>query len=399
MRRQFWVAAASAAAAIGAWPAAAVNVEDYEVPYFGIGADAVATDSARGADDGFGFHLSLGVPMRAPRNALELRYFDAGYGRSDGKDNYQSGLFVDYVRDFGPLGWGTPWHGGLKPFAAAGIGFIQEDVAGDKHLELGLSLGGGALLPLGWNGWALRLDARVQPQANSQSVPGEDYLVDYVVGLALQLPMTWFYDRPVAVREAECPLAVVDPDTGRRDCVTDSDGDGVDDPRDECPGTPDGARVEARGCLRVLKVVDSDGDGVANDEDQCPDTQGGLEVDDDGCVVSQRTAVKGITFLPNSAQLTAEGRETLDRLAPSLRDQRDVSVEIAGHTDAVGSEAFNTMLSQQRADAVRLYLIGKGVDERRLTAVGYGELEPVASNDTDEGRKANRRVEFRISAH
>lgn len=396
MRNQLWGAAVAAAMWVA--PAAAVNTERHEIPYFGLGAEVLLTDSARSADDGLGFQLSVGVPMQNPASAIELRYFDAGYDRSsDGKPNYQTGLFVDYVRDFGPLGRDESLLGGIKPFASLGLGFIQEDVSADKHIHLGLAAGGGVLVPIGFNGWAVRLDGRVQPQVNSESVTGEDYLLDYAVNLGLQIPMAWFYDRPVSAPEAECPLAVVHPDTGRRDCVTDSDGDGVDDSVDECPGTAEGASVDPQGCLRVRESADSDNDGVPNRDDNCPGTQRDLQVGEDGCVVAQETAIGGVTFELNAAKLTAEGRATLDGVAQTLASQEDLRLEIAGHTDSIGSEAFNTMLSQQRAEAVRDYLIEKGVAAGRMTAVGYGELEPVASNDTDEGRQANRRVEFRIS--
>jgi OOP family OmpA-OmpF porin len=399
MNRPFWGATIAGLAA-AAWiaPAAAVHTEGYEVPYFGLDAGLLVTDAARDADDGLGFQLKLGVPMRAATSAIELRFYDAGYDRADGKQNFQTGLFVDYVRDFGPLGDPQTFLGGLKPFASLGAGFVQEDVNADKHLHLGFAIGGGILAPLGWNGWAVRLDGRLQPQVNDESVAGEDYLLDYVVNLGVQMPMTWFYDRPAkAVPEQDCPLAVVHPETGRRDCVTDSDGDGVHDAADQCPGTPEGSAVDREGCIKKVRVVaDADQDGVPDDDDDCPGTQRGLKVDDDGCVVAQKTAVQGVTFEMNSAKLTSEGRATLDGIAETLRSQEGLKAEIAGHTDAIGSESFNTMLSQQRADAVRAYLMEKGVDGARLTAVGYGELEPVASNDTDEGRQANRRVEFRI---
>src|SRR5688572_22007553 len=126
MRNQLWGAAV--AAALWAAPAAAVNTERHEIPYFGLGAEVLLTDSARGVDDGLGFQLSVGVPMQNPASAIELRYFDAGYDRSDGKQNYQTGLFVDYVRDFGPVGRDESLLGGIKPFASLGLGFLQEDV-------------------------------------------------------------------------------------------------------------------------------------------------------------------------------------------------------------------------------------------------------------------------------
>lgn len=411
-RGQLWGAAVLAAGF--ASQAAAVNVENHRVPYFGLGYDHLITDSAREAGDGRGFQLTFGVPMEAERSAIELRFFDAGIedrfvasapGNTDGKKDYQTGMMVDYVHDFGAVLGGGESFKGLKPFITAGGGFIQEDVQGDKHMHLTASLGAGVLVPIGWKGWALRLDARVQPQSNSESVSQDlgfaddrSVLVDYVVNLGLQIPMTLFFDRPVAAKEEpDCPVAVVNAETGRRDCTVDSDRDGVDDTADGCPGTPAGTAVDAKGCAQAKAPADADADGVADDDDDCPDTPKGLKVDDEGCVVAQKTSLAGVTFQPNSAKLTAEGRTTLDAVGETLKRQEDLKVEIAGHTDSVGSDAYNTLLSQQRADAVRTYLSGKGIDGDRMTAVGYGEAEPVASNDTDDGRRANRRVEFRIT--
>lgn len=405
MRTQLWGAAVLAAGF--ATQAAAVNVENYKVPYFGLAYDHLITDSAREAGDGAGFQLTFGVPMDSERGAIELRFFDAGIDDRfpDGDKDYQTGMMVDYVYDFGTVLGGGDSFRGLKPFITAGGGFIQEDVLADKHLHLTANLGAGVLVPIGWKGWAVRLDARVQPQSNGESVSqdngfpdDESVLIDYVVNLGLQIPMTLFFDRPVAVKEeADCPVAVVNAATGRRDCAVDSDGDGVDDTKDDCPGTPSGTAVDARGCAKAKAAADEDGDGVADGDDDCPNTPKGLKVDAKGCVVAQKTSLTGVTFQPNSAKLTAEGRSTLDAVADTLDRQEDLKVEIAGHTDSVGSDAYNTLLSQQRADAVRSYLVGKGIEEARMTAVGYGEAEPVASNDTDAGRRANRRVEFRIT--
>ena len=402
MRKQVW-GAAIVAACIAA-PAGAVHTENYPVPYFGLAYRHLVTDSAREAGDGKGFQLTFGVPLDSGTGAIELRFFDAGITDRfpDGLKDYQTGLMVDYVRDFGPLFGKKGDEGflsGIKPFVLGGVGFLQEDVLADKHMHLAFNVGAGVIVPIGWKGWAVRFDGRVQPQSNGESVPDKDALVDYAFHLGLQIPMTLFFDRPVAVKgEPDCPVAVVDPKTGRRDCAADSDGDGVDDSVDECPGTAAGTKVDARGCAPVAKVsTDDDGDGVENDDDDCPGTQKGLKVDDDGCVVAQKTSIAGVTFQPNSAKLTAEGRATLDGVAATLKSQEDLKVEIAGHTDSVGSEAYNTLLSQQRSDAVRTYLTGKGIDGERMTAVGYGEAEPVASNDTEDGRRNNRRVEFRIT--
>lgn len=390
--------AALAALWSGAWTgtACAANVDRYEIPYFTAAGEYVLTDSKRAADNGLGYALGIGVPLADPHNAVELRFFDRRYERhSDGRDNYQTGLAIDYVRDFGTLFLG------LKPYAALGLGLIQEDVKAEKHLYPGLTLGGGVLLPLGHRGIALRLDARAQAQSNHKSAPGASSLLDEVVSIGVELPLTWFYDKPMTATPAAeaCPVAVVDAESGRSDCAIDTDNDGVYDTTDECPATPAGAEVDSNGCAKPepLPPGDEDKDGVSDARDQCPGTPTGLAVNEKGCVVAQKSALGGVTFLENSPELTDEGRATLDAVAATLRVQANLKVEIAGHTDSVGSEAFNTLLSQQRAEAVRAYLIGLGIEENRMTAVGYGELEPVATNDTEEGRKANRRVEFRIT--
>lgn len=381
-------------------PAAAVNTEGNQIPYFGVGPQYLITDSRRDSDNGVGVQLTFGVPLESGRDAIEVRFHDTGYQRPlDGNDNFQTGLLVNYVRD-----WGAFTALGLKPFATAGLGFVEEDVFANKHLHLSLDVGGGVIVPIPFKGWAVRVDAHAQMQANDETCQGApctraaSSLTDILVNVGLQVPMGWFYDRPLAVTPAgdDCPLAVVDPASGRRDCSPDADADGVGDRADACPGTPRGTAVNRQGCSRAQLNNDLDADGVANEDDECPNTQPGLKVDRKGCVVKQTTSLRGVSFLPNSDRLTAEGRATLDGVAATLQGQSGLKTEIAGHTDSLGSEGYNMLLSQRRADAVRKYLVSKGVDEGRLTAVGYGELEPVDSNDTNEGRQNNRRVEFRI---
>ena len=101
-----------------------------------------------------------------------------------------------------------------------------------------------------------------------------------------------------------------------------------------------------------------------------------------------------MTFESNKARLTPNAMTVLDLVAASLIKRKDVKVEVAGHTDSQGSDAYNHKLSHQRAEVVREYLIGKGVPAENLTFKGYGETNPVASNDTKEGREQNRRVEL-----
>ena len=199
-----------------------------------------------------------------------------------------------------------------------------------------------------------------------ESVPDEDLLTDFRFTVGLQLPL-WFLgesgDLPPATYD--CGVRVVDANAVTRDdCGPDSDSDGVADSADRCPGTPSGTLVDARGCPMT-----------------------------DGFVL------RNVNFELDSAQLTASSKLILDNVATTLKapSNNNIAVQIGGHTDVVGTEAYNLMLSQQRAESVRQYLIGKGVDASRLRAEGFGTSQPLASNDSEEGRAQNRRVEFKIS--
>jgi len=101
-------------------------------------------------------------------------------------------------------------------------------------------------------------------------------------------------------------------------------------------------------------------------------------------------------FAVNSSILQAGGYDELNRVATVLNKYPQTTIQIAGHTDSTGAEAYNMQLSQRRADAVKNALIGKGVDPGRMTTIGYGESKPIVSNATEAGRQQNRRVEIRI---
>lgn len=113
----------------------------------------------------------------------------------------------------------------------------------------------------------------------------------------------------------------------------------------------------------------------------------------------KKLTLEGVNFEFDSAHLTHDSYSTLDRVAASLRAYPKVRVEIAGHTDEMGTPEYNMELSRHRAEAVRDYLISKGISGSRLEAKGYGETEPVAPNQSEEGRAKNRRVELKELAH
>ena len=188
-----------------------------------------------------------------------------------------------------------------------------------------------------------------------------------------------------------CPSSAAEPEPAPE--PGDADGDGVTDDKDRCPNTPAGAKVDANGC-----ELDSDGDGVVDSKDACPGTPAGVKVDANGCEIKAKAiSLTGILFRTESAELRSESIAVLNATADTLNANPGVAVEIAGHTDSDGDADYNQDLSDRRANAVRDYLISRGVSGSRLSAAGYGESQPVASNATAEGKAQNRRVELRVS--
>jgi len=123
----------------------------------------------------------------------------------------------------------------------------------------------------------------------------------------------------------------------------------------------------------------------------------GFKVDANCHIIEQSVIVRAVDFEFNSTNLTAPAQQTLDEVASALLTQPELHVEIQGHTDSIGSSAYNLNLSQKRADAVRAYLISKGISASALAAKGYGKTKPIADNNTAEGRAENRRVAFELT--
>ena len=143
---------------------------------------------------------------------------------------------------------------------------------------------------------------------------------------------------------------------------------------------------------------DDDRDGVKNSRDKCPNTRAGAVVDADGCEVQVIIDLPNVNFAFDKAELTPESFRILDGAVATLNRHKNVNIEVAGHTDSVGTEKYNLDLSDRRAAVVRDYLISKGIDADRMTSAGYGESRPIASNDTDAGRAQNRRTELVITS-
>jgi outer membrane protein OmpA-like peptidoglycan-associated protein len=183
----------------------------------------------------------------------------------------------------------------------------------------------------------------------------------------------------------------------------DNDGDGILDGKDKAPNDPedmDGFEDEDG-----VPDPDNDGDGIADKDDKCPnqpETVNGYD-DEDGCpdtkpeiAVAKGAAIvlDGINFASGSSNVTSGSKSTLDKVVNTMRSNPELEIEIRGYTDNTGSLAGNKNLSQKRAESVRQYLIENGIDGTRVKAVGYGPENPIAPNNTREGRAKNRRIEF-----
>ena len=182
-------------------------------------------------------------------------------------------------------------------------------------------------------------------------------------------------------------------------CPLDSDKDGVPDYLDECPDTPEAAigSVDSLGC-----ELDTDKDGVPDYQDLCP-TVPGLKANK-GCPEMKREvrqllqkAMQGIEFETGKAKIKKKSFALLDKIAVTFIENENYIIEVQGHTDNTGKADVNKKISEQRANSVMKYLEEKGVPAERMTAVGYGQEQPIADNKTAAGRQKNRRVEFKIS--
>jgi len=191
----------------------------------------------------------------------------------------------------------------------------------------------------------------------------------------------------------QCPNSPLDLEVNATGCPADADNDGVTNSKDECPASPIGSAVNEKGCP---KIADADGDSVADASDLCPSTPSGTEVNEFGCEPTQNITLDGVNFATGSAHLTEDSFPILSATAITLNKNPALKIEISGYTDNQGGKAINKQLSQRRANSVMIQLIRNGVAANRLIAKGYGELNPISTNNTVEGRATNRRVELKI---
>ena len=386
--------------------------------------NALWLDDGRIADDDAGVTLGLGYTMNENWD-VELSMFGSEHDRRGNDTLELQGYGLSLNRVFYR-------EGRVNPFLSLGIAHTKSILKPgvDDNVETAL-YGGGVLITLGSerdDGSLMQLRADLGARRALTTDTTNEYPVDYVAAIGFQY--SWGGAKRVldtdgdgvnddldkcpgtpagtAVDSSGCPLPQDDDGDGvtndidkcpgtpagaRVDasgCELDSDGDGVGDSRDQCPNTPAGAKVDERGC-----ELDGDGDGIVDSQDKCPDTPKGERVDNTGCPFKKELLLQGVKFDTNSADLLPESIPVLNNAIATLKRYPEVNVEVAGHTDSRGSDAFNLNLSARRAESVLKFLQDGGVSNA-MTSRGYGERQPLASNDTDDGRQQNRRVVLRV---
>ncbi|MBI3171587.1 MAG: OmpA family protein [Hydrocarboniphaga effusa] len=317
--------------------------------YLGVVGTYLRPDENRGSrvNDGYGVGFLLGRQWPSGLG-LELSLFAdlIETGNNGGTDYYRQDLGVDLFYAFGNRAIFTP-------FVLIGAGYARNDVFPDERDGYDWLANAG----VGFVTSTLVFDLfRVRGELRYIYDDFETGSSDYRAGVGIEFPI---YRKVVTITETktEEKVRVVEVYSG----LSDEDGDGVVDGRDKCSGTEEGTRVDGSGCL-LPKVM----------------------------------TLKGVTFEFDSSRLRPDSRKVLDDVSDILNRYPDMKVEIAGHTDNVGSDDYNQKLSQRRAQSVQNFLVEHGAPPEQIGTAGYGESEPVETNDTEEGRELNRRVELRI---
>jgi OOP family OmpA-OmpF porin len=386
-------------------------------PYYGAQFGWVSPDGGRAQKNGPQLQFLYGIPLRQGVN-LELNTLF----RSQKQQTTNGGTgATDSIGGVGADLQLFQTNTEYATYLIGGVGVNYENLGGGLEKAIAPFVNGGIGLERFFAGtpWAIRGEGRAYYIRNEKSYFEQVGLVDYVFNVGVLYGFGVLPPPPVV--EAPTPPVVVDGDEDKDGIIDskdqcpgttagvnvdatgcpiavvdgDADQDGVKDSVDACPGSAAGVTVDAKGC-EVKVDGDGDKDGVKDSLDACPDTSAGFKVNDKGCLIEQTLTLRNVNFESGSDNLTAAAKGILDAMAKGLVTDKDVKLEIAGHTDSLGPQNYNLQLSQKRARAVKAYLESKGVDASRLKSEGYGEFNPVETNNTDAGRALNRRVEFKV---
>ena len=294
----------------------------------------------------------------------ELNYQNPNKEANQDLNWSQYGISLDLRRHF--LSEGRGWN----PYVLVGVGYQRSEEEYDafpnpvspgerEDGNFAAKVGFGAQGDLGRAAIRTELAYRADFDDTSVNAPSEDWFGDVLASVGVVIPLGPEPTAPVA--PAPAPVA---------------------------PSCAD---------------MDSDGDGVNDCDDRCPDSQAGQTIGPDGCPVPVSIDLKGVNFDFDKSTLRPDAVSILNEAIEILKRYPELSVEVAGHTDSKGTDAYNQSLSERRATAVYDYLTSNGIDGSRLVGpTGYGESRPIAPNTNDdgsdnpEGRAVNRRTELNV---
>src|SRR5665648_809581 len=291
----------------------------------------------------------------------------------------------------------------FRPYLYAGPGFLANNKESGLNFDIGLG-GKYYISPR----TAFYMEAGYIHGIETTTTAGLPERESYwktTIGIELAFGKTKDTDMDgVSDNKDKCPNTPTGVAVDEEGCPVD-DGDGITNSADICPNTPKGYKVDASGC-----PFDTDKDGVIDEDDACP-TFAGPE-NNKGCpietiekiqkkaadqVIIQKISIDPVHFVSNKIYLTDFSKERMGKLILLLLQNTDYYVNIFGYTDNVGSSEYNLKLAQDRINTVVNYLISKGISkDRTLNQKAFGEMDPLESNNTPEGRLHNRRVIFEI---
>jgi OOP family OmpA-OmpF porin len=262
----------------------------------------------------------------------------------------------------------TDWS--WRPFVKVGLGLSEARVT-RQDLQYGADANTNPVFDAGLgfghnvnDNVALRTELTYRYDMDDQSIPGVDHFGDWIATFG------------ATIKFGEGSSAPVTPPA---------------DPGSEPPVSGGEQPPAAADC----STLDDDKDGVNNCDDKCPTSAAGEAVGADGCAQAIVIDLRGVNFAFDKSNLTPESTAILDQAVDVLNRYPALRVEVAGHTDWVGSDEYNQGLSERRAKTVYDYLTSKGIAADRLVGPnGYGESKPIDTNETSEGRARNRRTEL-----
>ena len=343
----------------------------YEVTPFVSG---ILTDSKAGLKDDNYFNggISLGKNIQESFiDQIEIIYMRSDsleYENSNGNTNLNR-AFVNAVKRFAITDR-------FAAYGLAGLGYqdVTQELGNFEDSPI-FNYGVGLRYDIPYYGIAVKGDIR-------HLITTKDTQNDFMYTLGLAMPLGKKNSDLVA---AKIPIVVQEIPEEAID--GDDDKDGVLNSKDLCPNTLAGVKVDKDGC--EVKNDDDDKDGVLNKFDKCPNTSAGVKVNKDGCV---DVINLNINFDNNSAVIKNEYKKNLETFANILKQNKSLTAVIEAHTDGKGSDAYNQNLSDRRAVSVINALKALDINTSRLKSIGYGESQPIATNDTEAGKAINRRV-------